>query len=333
MSVLINFIVKYWKALLIFLAILSLLLTIVYLIMAVVAYFITWYGSLTILFVLLFLVSRKIATFMVFPGHCSFFKRSIEYRLGKQTASKVVGQIIEQRYALEIVWTNTADRGKISLLIETNFATCQMIKSIEYTLSRQRELGTISDDQELLHDKIQALKESFDEIKLAIGDEVRTLWEIEEIESIDNDLFQTGRLEVQNINAVKDCVQLCTRFWESFHDLVPFSDTGNPTPLSVKDKLKSFLSNTSFGTIDQLRVELETAYRGVQVTLESEDGKNIDWMWIPGIASDPSFDGHEDQFFYIYFTFYIIVLLIFIIYWCVSKLLFYLYFFKIFFII
>lgn len=98
------------------------------------------------------------------------------------------------------------------MLIETNFATCQMIKSIEYTLSRQRELGTISDDQELLHDKIQALKESFDEIKLAIGDEVRTLWEIEEIESIDNELFQTGRLEVQNINAVKDCVQLCTRF-------------------------------------------------------------------------------------------------------------------------
>lgn len=57
---------------------------------------------------------------------------------------------------------------------------------------------------------------------------------------------------------------------------MPFSDTGNPEPLTVKAKVKSFLSNTSFGTIDQLRVELETTYKGVQVTLESEDGKNVD---------------------------------------------------------
>ena len=211
-------------------------------------------------------------------------------------ASQVVGQIIEQRYALEIVCTSVADRGKISLLIETNYATWNMIKSLEYTLSRQRELGTISDDQELLHDKVQALKESFDEIKLEIGEEVKTLWELGDIENTDNDQFSSNSQTIQNIEAVKESVRLCTKFWESFHDLVPFSDTGNAAPLTLKAQIKSFLSNTSFGTIDQLRVELETTYKGVQVTLESEDGKKIDWMWIPGLVSDPSFEGHEDQF-------------------------------------
>lgn len=58
--------------------------------------------------------------------------------------------------------------------------------------------------------------------------------------------------------------------------------------------MKSFLSNTAFGTINQLRVELETTYKGVQITLEADDKKKIDCMFIPGLTSDPSHEGRED---------------------------------------
>ena len=60
-------------------------------------------------------------------------------------------------------------------------------------------------------------------------------------------------------------------------------------------KIKTFLSNTSFGTIDQLRVEMETAFRGVQVTIETDDKKKLDCMFIPGIAQNSAQEGREEM--------------------------------------
>ena len=210
-------------------------------------------------------------------------------------ASQVIGQILEQRYALEIISSTVIDDEKISLLIETNHETYEMIISLEYTLSRQRELETITDDQELLSEKLELLKESFNSIHIKIGEEDHTLWDLGTIaNAFTSDLIQNHRPSLENIEAVRRCIEMLTEFCSSFPDLIPFSDHGNPPELTPKIKLKSFLSNTTFGTIDMMRVELETVYNAVQIFLEADDGKKIDCMWIPG-KSELNIEGREDQ--------------------------------------
>lgn len=210
-------------------------------------------------------------------------------------AAQVIGQILEQRYALDLMTSNVVEFEKISLLVETNYATYNMILSIEYTLSRQRELETITDDQESLSEKIEALKESFNNIIITLGEEKKTLWELGQIGDAHCDLFTENEFIIDNIASVRSCVRTCTDFCGSFQDLVPFADNGNPDPMPFTTMVKSFLSNTTFGSIDQLRVELETAYKGVQITLTSDDGKDIDCMFLPGLTEDESHEGREEM--------------------------------------
>lgn len=75
---------------------------------------------------------------------------------------------------------------------------------------------------------------------------------------------------------------------------MPFNDSGTLDPLPITTQAKSFFTNTTFGTIDQLRVELETSYQGIQITLESEDKKNIDCMFLPGVVDNSDDVGRED---------------------------------------
>lgn len=98
-----DFLKSNWKLISIFLTIILVVLMVLYVILALIAKVISWFGAFLILFVAFFLLARKIAKFLVFPGHCSFFKRSIEYRLAKHMASQVVGQILDQRYSLELL--------------------------------------------------------------------------------------------------------------------------------------------------------------------------------------------------------------------------------------
>jgi hypothetical protein len=61
----------------------------------------------------------------------------------------------------------------------------------------------------------------------------------------------------------------------SFQEIVPYSDREDAKPMPAKTAVKSFFTNSTFGSLNQLRVELETTYGGVQITLDSEDNKKI----------------------------------------------------------
>ena len=216
--------------------------------------------------------------------------------MAKKMASSVIGQLLEQKYVLDLAASPQLDQEKIALLIETNNETYSMILSIEYTLGRQRELGTITDDQEMLAEKIRALKEAFSTIYIQTNNEQKTLWELGPIANAYNDSLNSENFKVISVEMMKLCARACNDFCSSFPDLVPFSEVGNPPPIPLAATVKSFLSNTTFGTIDQLRVELETTYQGVQITLQGHDKKNIDCMWIPGNVDDDSKIGYEEQY-------------------------------------
>lgn len=127
-------------------------------------------------------------------------------------AAQVVGQILEQRYALDLMTCSVIDYEKVSLLIETNHATYNMILSIEYTLSRQRELETITDDQESLSEKIEALKEAFGNINITLGEEKKNLWELGTVGDAHSELFMDNEFKFDNIETVRKCVRVCTEF-------------------------------------------------------------------------------------------------------------------------
>ena len=180
--------------------------------MALFAMLITWYGSFLIIFIITFLISRKIAKFMVFPAHCSFFKRSVEYRAGVRMATQVIGQVLEQRYSLDIMTYSVINFEKIAELVEVNNNTYHMIKSVEYTLTRQRELGTITEDQENLQEKLDILQDSFKSVIIILGEERKNLWELGEIFDARIEMFQNNSFEFESKDIVKRCVRTCTDF-------------------------------------------------------------------------------------------------------------------------
>jgi hypothetical protein len=94
------------------------------------------------------------------------------------------------------------------MVIESNHATYNMIASIEYTLSRQRELQTISDDQEALIEKINTLKDSFDNIKINIGQEQRSLWEVAPHGDIHEQPFAGNNISFPNLNEIRTSIRL-----------------------------------------------------------------------------------------------------------------------------
>lgn len=75
---------------------------------------------------------------------------------------------------------------------------------------------------------------------------------------------------------------------------MPFNENGDSEGIPFSVKARAFLSSTSFGTIDQLRVEMETMYKGVHIILNTEDNKKIDCMFIPGYAQNPDHEGREE---------------------------------------
>ena len=52
----------------------------------------------------------------------------------------------------------------------------------------------------------------------------------------------------------------------------------------------NWLFNTTFGNIDQMRIELESRFNGQQVWIKSYDNKNIDAMFIPSNLSTEQID-------------------------------------------
>lgn len=182
-------------------------------------------------------------------------------------AGTVIGQILEQRYAIDWASRTQLDTERISLLVSTNNETYEMVQSLEYILSRQRELGTATDDQEALQEKINALKLAFTSIQISISGEVKSLWDIGTVHNAYREGYKIDNFKIINPEVMRLCVKACSDFCSSFPDLVSYSDEGQPDPLPVSAIAKSFLSNTTFGTIDQLRIELEVAYQGVQVSL------------------------------------------------------------------
>ena len=45
--------------------------------------------------------------------------------------------------------------------------------------------------------------------------------------------------------------------------------------------------NTSFGQLDQIRVDLEKSFHGEHKMIKTGDGANIDTMWIPANVERP----------------------------------------------
>jgi hypothetical protein len=192
-----------WKVLLLIFAVFAFILLIIYGILAFIAMFITWYGAILLMMIAMFFLGRKIAKFLVFPGHCNFFKRSMEIRFARNMAGQVVGQILDQRYALELVASRDPDPQKISVMIESNHSTYSMFTSIEYTLSRQRELGTITDDQEALLEKINALRDSFDNIKISFGNQRRTLLDLGPYGDVHAEPFNNQEIRIINPDSIR----------------------------------------------------------------------------------------------------------------------------------
>ena len=63
----------------------------------------------------------------------------------------------------------------------------------------------------------------------------------------------------------------------------------------MKEQVRAWLNERSFGTMEQMRVELELRFKGEQVWLETHDRKKLDCMWIPGVntLTDDSFVAEE----------------------------------------
>jgi len=127
-------------------------------------------------------------------------------------ASQVIRQILDQRYALDLMTYSVITFDKITTLVDANHATSEMIKSIEYTYERQRELGTLTEDQENVQEKLNILKDSFRSIIITLGEERKNLWELGEYDNPHIDLFLKNQFHFESRDIVKRCIATCTDF-------------------------------------------------------------------------------------------------------------------------
>lgn len=95
------------------------------------------------------------------------------------------------------------NEDRITELIEVNYSTCEMIKSIDYSLARQREVDTITDDQENLQSKIDILKGSFNSIIVYFGERRITLWELGSYYSRRDETFLQDEFRVESQDLIQ----------------------------------------------------------------------------------------------------------------------------------
>ena len=271
----------------------SLFLYLLYALFKLMAGFITGYGAFLVYIAAIVYIVRYVIRALVFPGSCIFIRKIIEYNIRKSMTKIIMSTVCNFRYTLEDTsQLATLDDGSAQMLMEGVSEIKKMIQSIITNNNRQHQLGTLTPDQEAFQHRIEDLKQAIVSIRLLKSGTNMiniTLWdadaETHDIQTI------IGCSYSENLKAkINELDDFCTYLSVTMD--VEYTSTKNPNARkectffqSVRKTTYVYWFNTSYGHLDQVRVDLEKSYKGQQEFIKMKDSSVIDTMWIENSAN------------------------------------------------
>lgn len=189
---------------------------------------------------------------------------------------------------------NVIEEATVDLLMDGVENVKKMIDGIITNNNYQAQLGTLTSDQQAFQARIKELKQAMKSVRLtkSEGNMINiSLWDCdpattdfstitgctfsdnlkEKMKQFDDFCtYLSDLMNVENTSAIrKDNVKECTQFQK------------------FKKTAYVYWFNTSFGHLDQIRVDLEKSFNGEHKYIKTSDGANIDTMWIPAQVERP----------------------------------------------
>ncbi|CAG9310833.1 unnamed protein product [Blepharisma stoltei] len=254
----------------------TVIIILIYCIFSWIASLISWPISLLLFILLLYYLLHLSIRLSVFPGSTWLWRRSIESHFCKQISMQLLARIQDLHIALEILLDECNEIDKREFLSNsadaTNNAKLLLITAI-YGFNLQKENQTITRKQEILLNFLVSLQCSLQEIKIILENkEECSMWDwIDTIESEADWLgvvFGDFPVNASARTALGTCIDIECILQSSYEGK------------NIIEKAKNFLWDDTFGTLDQMRLELEARYHSQQIWVTADDGINIDCLWI-----------------------------------------------------
>jgi len=235
-----------------------------------------FFAALAIYLLTIFALIRIIIQGLVFPGSIWLFRRSVETHFSQEMASQVLRKVKDLKLSIEILLEKTNESDKVKFLMRAFDATQEarsMLTSIIYTYTKQKTYNTLTPRQDTLLSQLEGLKDSLENTKVRVETEETNLWDWLDSSYFEDSEWPNTHFDTKNNHKAAKIVEHCKSIESQLSVIC------NPT--NCLQRLKRLLTDTTFGTVDFMRVELENRFGGERVWIDTQDGKKVDGMFIP----------------------------------------------------
>ena len=257
---------------------LSLLIYLFYLI----SLLLTIWGSILILILSLYGLARLVIRLSVFPGSFWLWKRSIESHFCREMSLQLLQKVQELQICLDLILDNCSEADKIEFIdrsIDSTTYAKRMISTIIDSYNVEKASGTLTAHGESLVDLLTNFQQSMQNCKILAASKETDLWSFID-EAVEGKEWADVISEEYPSNhsahhALEICQALQTRLLETCGAVNLFR------------KIRRFLFDSTLGTLNQMRNELESRYSCEQFFVPSGNIE-LDCMMVFGSDSPES---------------------------------------------
>jgi hypothetical protein len=259
----------------------SIILYLLYLVFKALAMLVSSYLATVIFLIIIIYILRAVIRILVFPGTSVFFRKMVEYNIRNSMTRIMLHTILEFKYALEEIQDSTVQEENVETLVDNVHDLKKMIESLLLNNARQLQLGTLTKYQEEFQHKVEDLKQTIISIRTSgsSSESPNSLWNCT-WDEIEPDELVGCEITCNLHSKIQDLDEFCKHLGSiSDIDHYSFKESSELKSESIYQKLKHkifvYYFNSSHGTIDQARVELEKKFKGQQEFIKMKDGTNI----------------------------------------------------------
>lgn len=234
----------------------------------------------------LFLLFRLIVRLSVFPGSFWLWKRSIESHFCREMSIQLLQKVQDLRICIEILLDRSSECEKTEFIersIEATKYAKRMITTIIDTYQIEKERSTLTPYGLSLLNLLVEFQDSLTKIKISTSaaDHSISLWDYIDEANESKDWVGIVSEEYPSNPSASSSLDICIHLEARL-----IQSCG---PVGLLSKIKRFLFDSTLGTYDQMRIELESRYECEQLWISS-DNTQIDCMLVsnPDILHPPT---------------------------------------------
>jgi hypothetical protein len=240
-----------------------LLLCLIFYLFYLLSLLITSTGSVLLFLLSLLVLSRLILRLSVFPGSFWLWKRSIESHFCREMSLQLLQRVQDLRLCLDLLLDQCSDCEKeefIERAVESTTYAKRMVTTIIDTYSQDKDRGSITSYGLSLQALLLEFQDALQRITLLLDNKENSLWDFIDLAQDGKDWCSVVTDEYPANTSAKAahtiCLKLESRILQSCGDL------------GLIGKITRWLFDSSLGTFNQMRIELESRYYCEQVWLK-----------------------------------------------------------------